>query len=221
MPEPSSASAPAAEISTGAQASATDAASALDRPVLRAIHARRSVRAFAPKPVERQTTERLLDAAVQAPNHRLTRPWRFFVLDSAGATRDQLGQIAEDLAFQAMPEPRDEQARVRARSRSEEVRSVPVLVLAYSVPGRDEHESRENYAAVACALQNLQLAAVEEGLVGGWSTGGFPRSAAVREAVGADSSWEFVGAVYLGYPSDTAKPVRERTGAHDFTRWLS
>jgi nitroreductase len=192
-----------------------------DRPVLRAIHARHSIRAFAPRPVERAVSERLLDAAVQAPNHRLTRPWRFFVLDSRGATRDRLTEVAEDLALQAMPEPRDDQARARARSRSEEIRTVPLLVLAYSVPGRDEPETRENYAAVACALQNIQLAAVEEGLVSGWSTGGFPRSPGVREAVGADADWEFVGALYLGYPGDSDKPVRERPGANDFTRWLS
>jgi hypothetical protein len=47
-----------------------------------------------------------------------------------------------------------------------------VLILAYSTLGRDEHETRENYAAVACAMQNIQLAAIEEGLVSGWSTGG-------------------------------------------------
>ena len=82
--------------------------------------------------------------------------------------------------FRAMPEPHDEQ-RARARAiAAAEVANAPVLVLAYSVPGRDEHETRENYAAVACALQNMQLAAVEEGLVSGWSTGGFVRDPAVR-----------------------------------------
>lgn len=190
------------------------------RPVQEAIHARRSIRTFAPQAVDREVVQRLLDAATQAPNHRLTRPWRFFVLDRPGPKRDELARIAEDVSLQAMPEPRDERARDRARSRAAEVANAPVLVLAYSVPGRDEHESRENYAAVACALQNLQLAAYEEGLVGGWSTGGIVRDAAVRTAVGAGESWEFVGGVYLGYPTEASPPTRERPGAADYTSWL-
>lgn len=190
------------------------------RPVQEAIHARRSIRTFAPRAVDRDVVQRLLDAATQAPNHRLTRPWRFFVLDRPGPKRDELARIAENVSFQAMPEPRDERARERARSRAAEIANAPVLVLAYCVPGRDEHETRENYAAVACALQNLQLAAHEEGLVGGWSTGGIVRDSAVRSAVGAGDDWEFVGGVYVGYPTEVSPPSRERPGAAEYTRWL-
>ncbi|MBV9577074.1 MAG: nitroreductase [Chloroflexi bacterium] len=186
-----------------------------------AIHARRSIRTFAARPVDRAVVQRLLDAGTQAPNHRLTRPWRFFVLDRPGSKRDELTHIAEELAFQAMPEPRDDRARERARSRASEVAKVPVLILAYSTPGRDEHETRENYAAVACSLQNVQLAAVEEGLASGWSTGGIVRDAAIRSAVGADEDWEFVGALYVGYPGETPPAARERPGATQVTRWLS
>jgi len=45
-----------------------------------AIRARRSVRQFTPRPIGREQIEQLLDSAVQAPNHRLTQPWRFYVL---------------------------------------------------------------------------------------------------------------------------------------------
>lgn len=170
--------------------------------------------------MDREIVQRLLDAATQAPNHRLTRPWRFFVLDRPGPGRDEVTRAAEGVALQAMPEPHDDQARERARSRASEIARAPVLILAYSVPGRDEYETRENYAAVACGLQNAQLAAVEEGLVGGWSTGGIVRDPAVRRAVGAEEGWEFVGGLYLGYPTDAPPPTRERPGAADFTRWV-
>jgi nitroreductase len=190
------------------------------RPVQQAIHARRSVRTFAAQAVDREIVQRLLDAATQAPNHRLTRPWRFFVLDRPGPKREAVARVAEEVALQAMPEPHDERARERAKGRAADMANAPVLILAYSVPGRDEHETRENYAAVACGLQNVQLAAVEEGLVGGWSTGGIVRDAAVQSAVGAESDWEFVGGLYLGYPTDAPPPMRERPGAADYTRWV-
>ncbi len=170
--------------------------------------------------MDRDIVQRLLDAATQAPNHRLTRPWRFFVLDRPGPKRDAVARVAEDVALQGMPEPHDDKARERARSRAADMATAPVLILAYSVPGRDDFESRENYAAVACGLQNVQLAAVEEGLVGGWSTGGIVRDDAVRTAVGAEDDWEFVGGLYLGYPTEVSPPARERPGAADYTRWV-
>jgi nitroreductase len=170
--------------------------------------------------VDREIVQRLLDAATQAPNHRLTRPWRFFVLDRPGSKREAVASVAADVALRAMPEPHDDQARERAQARASDVANAPVLILAYCVPGRDEHETRENYAAVACGLQNIQLAAGEEGLVGGWSTGGLVRDAAVQSAVGADGEWEFVGGLYLGYPTDAPPPTRERPGAANVTRWV-
>ena len=45
-----------------------------------AIQERRSIRRFAERPPSREEIEALLSAAVMAPNHRLTQPWRFYVL---------------------------------------------------------------------------------------------------------------------------------------------
>src|SRR5437870_8774950 len=45
-----------------------------------AIRARRSIKKFTDRPVTRSEIETLLDAATLAPNHRLTQPWRFYVL---------------------------------------------------------------------------------------------------------------------------------------------
>src|SRR5256885_15748828 len=45
-----------------------------------AIRARRSIKKFTDRPVTRAEIDTLLDAATLAPNHRLTQPWRFYVL---------------------------------------------------------------------------------------------------------------------------------------------
>jgi F420 biosynthesis protein FbiB-like protein len=190
------------------------------RPVQQAIFARRSIRKFTAQPVDREVVARLLDAAAQAPNHRLTRPWRFYVLDRSGPMRAELARVAEEVALQGAPDPADEQARARARSKGDEIAAVPVLVVAYCVPGRHDEETRENYAAVACAMQNIQLAAVEEGLVSGWSTGGFTRDPALKATLGAEDDWQPVGALYIGYAAPGSSPTRERPKAEAFTRWL-
>jgi nitroreductase len=48
--------------------------------VLEAIRTRRSVREFTNRPISREDIMRLLEAVVQGPNHRMTQPWRFYVL---------------------------------------------------------------------------------------------------------------------------------------------
>src|SRR5688500_9534852 len=45
-----------------------------------AIRTRRTHKAYAPEPLDRRTTEELLDLARWAPNHHLTNPWRFRVI---------------------------------------------------------------------------------------------------------------------------------------------
>src|SRR5271170_1633190 len=59
-----------------------------------AIRSRRSVRAFLPKPVPRQTVETILDIAKNAPNGSNIQPWQVFVVH--GKRRDAL--CAEILA---------------------------------------------------------------------------------------------------------------------------
>src|SRR5687767_9979826 len=51
-----------------------------ETPALQAIRSRRSIKQFTDRPVTREQLETLLDAAVLAPNHHLTQPWRFYVL---------------------------------------------------------------------------------------------------------------------------------------------
>jgi len=191
-------------------------------PVQRAIVGRRSNRRFAEAPVPRDVLARLLDAAVQAPNHHLTRPWRFFVVDRPGAVRQRIADLAADGFRTAMqPTLPAERLDQGANNKRDELLRVPALVLCFSVPGGSDAETRENYAACACAMQNLMLAATEEGLSTGWSTGGITQDPALRSIIGADTSWEMVGALYVGYPSAELTPASPRPGAAEFTRWLS
>ena len=56
--------------------------------VEKAITSRRSIRRFLPDPVDRQTVERLLAVASQAPSGTNMQPWRVYV--TAGAAKDAL-----------------------------------------------------------------------------------------------------------------------------------
>src|SRR5215211_4912588 len=59
--------------------------------VFEAIYNRHSQGKVKPGPLPREFIQKLLDAAVQAPNHYKVRPWRFVVLTEEGRTK--LGEV--------------------------------------------------------------------------------------------------------------------------------
>ena len=66
--------------------------------VLEAIRTRRSVKRMTDVVPSRKDVEELIDAAVWAPNHRFTQPWRFFVVAdaAAGFLQDDDGRFRTD-----------------------------------------------------------------------------------------------------------------------------
>ena len=181
--------------------------------VYEAIHNRRMSNDFSDFVPDRDALQRMLDAAVWAPNHRLTNPWRFYVLEKGGEKRAEVAQLAYDNQFARTGNEEN------AEGSRQRVLEAPALVYVYSVPGDTEEMTQENYAAACCAVQNLLLAAVAEGLAGDWSTGNVTRHPQLAETLGAEPDWTMVGALFIGQPSRPSASVR--TPTEYVTAWLS
>jgi nitroreductase len=186
--------------------------------VLQTIRTRRSVRKFTTAAVSRQTLSTLLEAATWAPNHRHTEPWRFFVLEKDGPARRRIADLVADWTFHNVKNPTPERRQQSADAVREEVLDAPAFLYAFALPGRDEEVTRENYAATACAMHNMQLAAHAMGLAAGWSTGKVCLPEQLRAELGAGEDWQMVGALFIGYPD--ALPEAKRTPYSELTRWL-
>ena len=180
--------------------------------VYEAIHNRRMNNEFTDAAPDQESLQRMLDAAVWAPNHRLTNPWRFFVLEKGGQKRAEVAQLAYDNLFARSGNHEN------ADGSRQRVLDAPALIYVYSVPADSEEMTQENYAAACCAVQNLLLAAVAEGLAGDWSTGNTTRHPQLAEALGGEADWTMVGALFIGYPSRPSASVRAPADA--VTAWL-
>ena len=180
--------------------------------VYEAIHNRRMNNEFTEFVPNREALQRMLDAAVWAPNHRLTNPWRFFVLEKGGEKRAQVAQLAYDNQFARSGN------HEHADGSRQRVLDAPALIYVYSVPADSEEMTQENYAAACCAVQNLLLAAVAEGLAGDWSTGNTTRHPALAETLGGEPDWTMVGALFIGQPARPSASVR--APADEVTAWL-
>jgi nitroreductase len=180
--------------------------------VYEALFQRRMAWAFKDEPVPRAAVERMLSTAVWVPNYRKTEPWRFYVLEKGGAVRQKLG----DLAYEHDLEQNNNERR--AESRRQKVLDPPLVVYVYSVPGKDSAETRENYASVCCAVHNISLAGVAEGLAVTWETGGVTRIPKLKQTLGAEEDWDSVGMLLIGAP-DEQVPA-QRTPVSQFVQWL-
>ena len=188
--------------------------------VLDAIHARRTIREFTKDPVSAATLELMIEAATWAPNHRSTEPWRFIVLEKDGEMRTKIAQIVHDWTYENVKNPNPERRESSSKEAQQEILDAPAFMYVYSVQGRNEEVTKENYASTAIAVQNLMLAAHSLGIGVGWSTGK-PCLAPIDTAVGAEPDWDIVAALYIGYPSDTQERQAEaiRSPVNDVTIW--
>jgi nitroreductase len=171
--------------------------------VIEAILSRRSVGRLTGDEPPREVIERLLEAAVSAPNHHRTEPWRFFVL--SGAARDALGEaLAEALVLRMQHEVPEKVEALRQAERAKPMRA-PLLVV---VGVKHEPDERvvpiEDLQACSAAIQNLLLAAHGLGLAAQWRTGDGAYDALVKAHFGLEPGDEIAGIVYLGYPAEGA-----------------
>ncbi|MDA1279171.1 MAG: nitroreductase [Chloroflexi bacterium] len=188
--------------------------------MLETIRTRRTIREFTSQPVSDDDLRTIIEAATWAPNHRATEPWRFIVLKKDGHMRKLVAQIVHDWTFENVKNPNPTRRIEGSAEAQREILDAPAFMYVYAEEGRNDEITQENYAATACAVQNLMLAAHSLGLGVGWSTGK-PCLAGVGTTIGAEPDWQIVAALYIGYPADlqTAQSLAKRASVDDVTNW--
>jgi nitroreductase len=181
---------------------------------LQAIRSRRSIKQFIDRPVTRAEIEALLDAAVLAPNHHLTQPWRFYVLGPKArrAYGEALGQRKARKVEDA-----DAAQLVRDKVAAEH-EALPAMIAVAMRQDENPETRQEDYAAVMMAIQNLALAAHELGLGTHIKTGAVMDDPAARAAVGLPDDERIVAVVNVGEPASVPTP-KERAPASSVTVW--
>jgi nitroreductase len=179
-----------------------------------AIRHRRSIKKFADRAVTREEIERMLDAAVLAPNHRMTEPWRFYVLGPEA--RRAYGLALGDRKARKV-EDADAAALVREKVAGEHA-DLPAMIVVAMVLDENPEIREEDYASVMMAVQNLSLAAAEMGLGTHIKSGAIMEDPAARAAAGVPEGERIVAAVNVGEAAEVPA-AKNRAPAATFTRW--
>ena len=182
-----------------------------------AIARRISTRAFTTQPVPRPVIERLIAAAVRAPNHKLTEPWRFAVL--TGRSAALFAELKRAHRASKFPDPAAPESAKAIEKTYREALETPAYVVVMCAVSEDPVRREEDYAATMMATATLMIAATAEGLGTYVRTGGIMNDAAVTELVRLPDGFRIVGIISLGFPGQPQEPKR-RTDPAEKTLWL-
>jgi hypothetical protein len=192
----------------------------------RLLFARRSIRKFKPDAIPPETLERVIHAALEAPSGKNRQNWRFYVL--TGKKRDAYLTLSQKswIGIKDILEKRLKPSLYQFTERFfYTLGNAPVVILCYS-----QNDSEERYhtsiGSVYMAVENLNLAAVAEGL--GACTMGAPLE--IRAEVDAflgvqelpeykTGNLELLCAVVLGHPDH--EPPKAPRQIENRIHWLS
>ena len=153
--------------------------------VLDVIRERRSVRAYADKPVEREKVQRLLEAGRLAPSASNRQEWRFVVVT----------------------DPQRRRALAQAANRQQFVAKAPLVIAACAET--DGHVMKCGQLCypidVAIAIEHMTLQAVAEGLGTCW-IGAFSEPE-VKEILGIPETIRVVDLLTVGYAAKPSNPL--------------
>ncbi len=173
----------------------------LSSALINLIKSRRTIHLYQATAVEEHIVDEAISAAHFAPNHKLTWPWRFNCIGPE--TKSQINALA--LKMKATNGPLDDDQLDLFNKK----RVNPQLIVVSQVRSENSVQSKEDYAAVSCAIQNLSLTFAAYGVGSKWSTGSMTKHPIAYELAGVDAECEeIVGFIWYGYAAKTPQPRR-------------
>lgn len=176
--------------------------------ITQVLRQRRTVHQFRAGALPLGALERAVAAAIEAPNHRLTEPWRFTRVGAE--TRQRLLDLGIEIATGGTWS--DLSAAARAQLELTVIHPAELVVVSQVLSPRLDVR-HEDFAAVACAVYGMSLSLWADGVGCKWATGGVTEHPRVYEALGIDAEGERIaGFLWIGLAArtDAEKPRRRK-----------
>jgi nitroreductase len=155
---------------------------------LEVAQARRSLRSYLDKPIEREKLEYILESARLAPSWKNLQCWRFILV------KDSVGR-------QALAESMEESNPGRKA-----LMGAPLVIVLCAVPSESEVWEGKDIMMLdaGLAMEHLVLAATEQGLGTCWQ--GLFSEEKVREGLNVPANVRVVAMTPLGYAAEERRP---------------
>ena len=173
------------------------------KDVQRNLTTRRTVYTFQDKNVDHLILENAFISANNAPSHKQTNPWKFYILGVE--TRNKILPYVIDLARKKAESNGIEDFEMAQKRAVSKIIDPPILIAVTSkLSPDDSFREEEDYAASVCALHNAVLYLWDMGVGSQWSTGAITRHKNTYKAIGIPENEErIIGFLKAGYPEET------------------
>ncbi|HET8858451.1 nitroreductase [Marivirga sp.] len=184
------------------------------------IRSRRSIypAQYTGKKVDDKIIEQMLENANWAPNHKHTEPWRFIVFADNGL--DQLGKFQSDIYKKTSTANGNFDEAKMENLRNKPLTASHVIAIGMKRDVKQSIPVEEEIAAVAAAVQNMQLTACAYGVGCYWGSGGITYMEEAKKALGLEKEDKLLGFLYVGMPKEGFWPEGKRTTIHDKVNWV-
>lgn len=163
---------------------------------------RRSIKPIDMDP-DREITKELWDILFEcanwAPNHGHTEPWRFSVY--AGDARKQMAEALQH-AYKTDTPSGEFRPEKHEKMGLNPLYSNAIVAIIMKRGDNPKIPAIEEIEAVACAVQNLHLAAASTGLGVFWSSPSVSYGLTFGESLGLAEDEQCLGVLYVGWPKE-------------------
>mgnify|MGYP003362765649 CR=1 FL=1 len=158
--------------------------------------------------------ERILSAAMCAPDHGRLRPWRYVVI------RDEARARAAELVVASMKRLDPEVAEAKIEKRRGRFSTMP-LVIALGMHLRPDHKIPliEQEMAVAAAAMNVLNALHFTGFGAVWVSGDVTYDPQLAAELGFEAPHRLAGFLFVGTPGPDARPARRASVEGYVAQW--
>ena len=168
----------------------------------KAIFNRRTIHFFENKKGSENIIKDSIEAANQAPCHKLTFPWRFYSVSLK--KRKQILDLAIEIKSKKKQISENEENIIRGK-----YLNPSHLLITSQLLSKDLNIQKEDYAACSCAIQNLCISLASEGVFSKWSTGAITKNPKTYEMIDINSQVEeIIGFIWIGYGKKLSKISR-------------
>lgn len=174
------------------------------------LNSRRSIYNFTDQEVELSDLDIAFQAASNAPCHKQTNPWNYYVLGKE--TRKELLPTVILLAKNKAISNKEEDTISSVNRAVSKIMDVPVIIaISTKLTPEDSLREEEDYAATVCSLHNLVLSLWGMGIGSQWSTGTITRHPMTYNKLGIDKKLDkIIGFLKVGYPQNIPKKKKKK-----------
>jgi nitroreductase len=191
---------------------------------LEAIACRQTIRQFADRPVSSEQISVLIQAGFAAPSNNHLRQWHFLSLVDLDRRRQLLDQVIHPLDRKGSQKVIDNWGMQDATQREmyldaiplqySMLLSAPVLLIPLfdqlgSVLHPETLSGLNAFASIWCCIENILIAAADQGLFGVTRIPFPEESKIVKEALHIPATFEFPCWLALGYPAPQARRAQQ------------